>query len=318
MHRVDGPGNVGGHWVAEDPLNARPGTEITPDIMEALQEEIVSVITARGKPLDKTNNHQLLDCILEITSGADIIARFTTTADVLLTGLGVQAGGDWASAMHDGDIVLVKNQIIPQDNGPYVAGNGTWSRVSYFDSSIEITPGKLIKVTEGATLADTIWMLTTDAPIVLNSSALNFSRKDGNQIIKATTAQAVAGSNDTAFMTALKSLQLIQAVFNVSDSAPLFACRGWVKFNGTTILGGGNVSSITSLGGGFWRVNYITALPHTNYACHVSAVDSGASGTTIGNPSSYATNYVDIRLTVSSFDNAGADSSSSVSVSVFC
>ncbi|BEV07967.1 hypothetical protein [Methylophilus sp. DW102] len=185
MHRVDGPGNVAGHWVAEDPENNIPGTQITEDIMEALQEEVCAVIESRGKVLNKSNNNQLLESIMEIASGADLIARYATIGNISLTGAAVQAGGDWPAVLPNGTIVLVRAQTIPQDNGPYVVNaTGAWSRLNTFDSSAEISPGKTIKVTEGVTLADSIWMLVTDAPIVLNSTALVFERKDAASGVK--------------------------------------------------------------------------------------------------------------------------------------
>lgn len=201
MHRVDGPGNVAGHWVAEDPENNEPGTEITADIMETLQEEICAVVESRGKVLNKANNNQLLESILEIASGADLIARYATTGNIVLNGDAVQAGGDWPAVLPNGTIVLVRAQTIPQDNGPYVVNaTGAWSRLNTFDSSSEIIPGKTIKVTEGVTLADSIWMLVTDAPIVLNSTALVFERKD-QALSKASSAEILAGTDDSKFVT---------------------------------------------------------------------------------------------------------------------
>lgn len=185
MHRVDGPGNAAGHWVAEDPEHGIPGTQITAEIMETFQEEIAAVVESRGKALNKTNNNQLLESIMEIASGADLIARYATIGNITLNGDAVQAGGDWPANLPNGTIVLVRAQTIPQNNGPYVVNaTGAWSRLNTFDSSAEIMPGKTIKVTEGVTLADSVWMLTTDAPIVLNSTALTFERKDAASGVK--------------------------------------------------------------------------------------------------------------------------------------
>jgi hypothetical protein len=55
----------------------------------------------------------------------------------------------------------------------------------------------------------------------------------------------------------------------VSGTAPLYACRAWVNFNGTgtvAIRASGNVSSITDNGTGDYTVNFTTALPDANYA----------------------------------------------------
>ena len=56
--------------------------------------------------------------------------------------------------------------------------------------------------------------------------------------------------------------------FNASGSAPVYACRAWVNFNGTgtvAIRASGNVSSITDGGTGIYTVNFTTAMSDTNY-----------------------------------------------------
>ena len=57
-------------------------------------------------------------------------------------------------------------------------------------------------------------------------------------------------------------------LFNVTGSAPVYACRAWVNFDGTdtvSIRDSGNVSSITDNGTGDYTVNFATAMPDTNY-----------------------------------------------------
>ena len=52
-------------------------------------------------------------------------------------------------------------------------------------------------------------------------------------------------------------------------TAPVYAARAWVNFNGTgtvAINASGNVSSITDNGSGSYTVNFTTALSDTNYA----------------------------------------------------
>ena len=58
------------------------------------------------------------------------------------------------------------------------------------------------------------------------------------------------------------------------------ACKAWVNFNGTgtvAIRGEYNVSSITDLGAGNYRVNFSTAMPDANYVVSGSANDDGGS-----------------------------------------
>jgi hypothetical protein len=58
-----------------------------------------------------------------------------------------------------------------------------------------------------------------------------------------------------------------------SGSAPIYAARAWVNFNGTgtvAIRASGNVSSITDNGTGDYTVNFTTALADANYAVNGS------------------------------------------------
>jgi len=90
-------------------------------------------------------------------------------------------------------------------------------------------------------------------------------------------AGAVAGLTDTQTLTnkTLTSPTLTTPNINsaqvdtVSSTAPLYFARAWVNFNGTgtvAIRGSGNVSSVTDLGVGNYRVNFTTAMPDVNYS----------------------------------------------------
>jgi hypothetical protein len=61
-----------------------------------------------------------------------------------------------------------------------------------------------------------------------------------------------------------------------SGSAPAFAVRAWVSFEGqgtVSIRGSGNVSSITDGGTGTYTVNFTTAFADANYAVTTSSQD---------------------------------------------
>jgi hypothetical protein len=80
----------------------------------------------------------------------------------------------------------------------------------------------------------------------------------------ADVAEARAGTDGTR---ALSPLRLRDAL-NAPGSAPLYACRAWVNFNGTgtvAIRASGNASSITDNGVGNYTVNFTTAMPDANY-----------------------------------------------------
>jgi hypothetical protein len=73
-----------------------------------------------------------------------------------------------------------------------------------------------------------------------------------------------------------------KTALNASGSAPIYACRAWVNFNGTStpaIRASGNVSSITDNGTGDYTVNFTTAMSDANYVVLAlsSSVTSGGT-----------------------------------------
>ena len=71
------------------------------------------------------------------------------------------------------------------------------------------------------------------------------------------------------------------AIGNIG-TAPLYAARAWVNFNGTgtvAIKASGNVTSISDNGTGSYAINLTTAMPDVNYACVMATKGSGGAGT---------------------------------------
>lgn len=110
--------------------------------------------------------------ILEELSKLDIkqSVRAATTVNINLVGLQVVDG----VSLNAGDRVLVKNQTLAKDNGPWVAAVGAWVRAKDADNNTKVTPNLTVAVEVGATQADTIWQLVTDGPIVVGTTALTF------------------------------------------------------------------------------------------------------------------------------------------------
>jgi hypothetical protein len=83
------------------------------------------------------------------------------------------------------------------------------------------------------------------------------------------TATTIPAANLTGSVAAAR----ITTALNASGSAPIFACRAWVNFDGTTlaIRASGNVSSITYNGVGQYAINFTTAMPDASFSAVVSA-----------------------------------------------
>jgi hypothetical protein len=75
----------------------------------------------------------------------------------------------------------------------------------------------------------------------------------------------------------------ITNALNASGSAPIYAARAWVNFDGTTsspstIFESGNVSSVTKNGTGRYTLNFTTAMPDANYCGAGSALGQTTAG----------------------------------------
>ena len=87
-----------------------------------------------------------------------------------------------------------------------------------------------------------------------------------------TTVTMGAGSIGTA-VTMSANQPAVKTALNASGSAPIYACRAWVNFNGVgtlAIRGSGNVSSVTDNGTGNYTINYTTAMEDGHYAAVIN------------------------------------------------
>ena len=92
-------------------------------------------------------------------------------------------------------------------------------------------------------------------------------------------------------------------LFNVSGSAPVFACRAWVNFDGTLTTGNirasGNVSSVTRNAAGLYTVNFATAMPDAGYATTLGGARQGGTSavTNLPRDGTYTASAVQVRIT---------------------
>lgn len=93
---------------------------------------------------------------------------------------------------------------------------------------------------------------------------------NGSGTITGASTLATAIASPTLTTPTIDSAQIP----TVSGSAPLYAARAWVNFNGTgtvAIRSSGNVSSITDNGAGWFSVNFTTAMTDANYGVALSS-----------------------------------------------
>lgn len=144
------------------------------------------------------------------------------------------------------------------------------------------TDGKFI-VSNGTT-----WVTESDSIARTSLGIISATTTAEGLVELATPAEAALGT-DT--MRAITPVGLFGGL-NAGGSAPIYACRAWVNFNGTgtvAIRASGNVSSITDNGVGNYTVNFTTAMPDANYStCGMGADAISASIRTSAAPTASA------------------------------
>lgn len=153
------------------------------------------------------------------------------------------------------------------------SGNQTISGVKTFSSGIAL--GVDLPIADGGTGAGTALAAFDN----LKQSATNAY---SGTVILATTAEAISGTDTSKAITP----GTMRDAFNATGSAPVYAARAWVNFNGTgtvgtnqTIRASGNVASVYKNATGDYTVNFTTALPDANYAV-TGSVERAAGGYT--------------------------------------
>ena len=118
-----------------------------------------------------------------VASGLDVkdSVRCATTGNITDLATGAPDTVDGVT-LQVGDRVLVKNQTDASENGIYVVdtvgtgANGAWSRAADFDEDAEVTAGAFTFVAEGTVHADEGWVVTSNDPITVGTSNINWAK----------------------------------------------------------------------------------------------------------------------------------------------
>lgn len=147
-------------------------------------------------------------------------------------------------------------QAIVTNNSSATAPTTTYANMIWYD-----TANNQLKKRNGANSA---WVILG----TVDEAAGTFT-PTGGPATQTQTVWNTGTSTAESTITPAKLNTKIENKLNVSGSAPMYACRAWVNFNGTwteDIRGSGNVSSITDNGVGDYTVNFTTAMQDANYA----------------------------------------------------
>ena len=200
-----------------------------------------------------------------VAQGLDVKAScvYSTTNNITLSGLAVQAGGDWVATLTAGDRILVKDQTLSQFNGIYVAASGTWARSADMNVWAEV-PSAFTFIESGATLADTGWVCTSNQGGTIDVTPITWSQFSG-------AGSYLAGSG----------LQLVGNTFSVKpNGTTLDASASGLKIS-DTYPGQTSIVTLGTIATGTWAGTAIAA-DHggtgiTSYAIGDIIYASGAS-----------------------------------------
>jgi phage-related tail fiber protein len=136
-----------------------------------------------------------------LVQGLDIkqSVRVISTSNITLSGTQTIDGITVAV----GDRVLVNGQTTASQNGIYVVTAAAWTRSTDTDSSTKVSAGMYTFIEEGTTYADSGWVLTTNNPITIGTTALTFSQFNGAGSVTAGTGLTKVGNTLSITNTAV-------------------------------------------------------------------------------------------------------------------
>lgn len=119
-------------------------------------------------------------------------ANYTTTGNITLSGLAVQANGDWTSALTADNRILVKNQTSGAENGIYLASATGWTRSLDANTWDELVSAYLF-VISGTVWSGSSWVDTNQTGGTLGTTPVTFVQFSNNAIYTAGTGLTLAG-----------------------------------------------------------------------------------------------------------------------------
>ena len=121
-------------------------------------------------------------------------AAVATTANITLSGTQTIDG----VSVSAGKRVLVKDQSTGSENGIYVCAAGSWSRATDADGNDEVTAGLFTFIEQGSVNGDAGFVLTTDDPITVGTTALAFTQFSGAGSVSAGDGLTKSGNTLSA------------------------------------------------------------------------------------------------------------------------
>jgi hypothetical protein len=154
--------------------------------------------------------------------------NYGTTADITLSGLGTQAGGEWLASLTAGMRILVKNQLAAANNGIYVVSSGPWARSADANTWDELVSA-VVFIETGATLGGTAWYCPAQPGGTLGVTAINWSYFSVNALYSAGT-----GLTLNNYVFSITNTGVTAATYGSASSVPVFAVNAQGQLTSVT------------------------------------------------------------------------------------
>lgn len=207
-------------------------------------------------------------------SGLDVkqSVKAATTANITLSNTQTVDG----VALSVGDRVLVKDQTTKTQNGIYVVASGAWTRSTDADNNPggEVTSGMFTFVEQGTINADCGFVLTTNDPITLGTTELDFAlfsasgnliageglSKNGNtlQVNVANGIEIAADNVQLASTVAGAGLTYTSGVLAVVGTANRITVNADSIDIASTYVGQSTITTLGTIGTGTWQGTVIS------------------------------------------------------------
>lgn len=255
----------------EGNINLVPGFDGTVDVASAritsVAEPTQATDAATKGYVDAVASGLSVKAAVRVATTANLSATFDAATNTLTSVDTSTLSIDGVTSFGTMDRVLVKDQTNPAHNGIYVVDIWTpgfaWTliRAADFDQSPEgeVKGGDFVFVQEGTVNADAGFVVTTDAAIVINTTAINWTQFSG-------AGQITAGDG----------LTKVGNTLNVGGTADRISVSGSAVDIAATYAGQSSITTLGTISTGAWEADVISP------AYGGTGVNNGSSTITLG------------------------------------
>lgn len=225
------------------------------DVTDVAADYIVCGLTDASSP--DGNTLRVDDLRLSLVEPRNPVVAAASTANIASLAGAITVDGVTLAA-DAGNLILVKNQTSPAQNGVYNVSSGTWTRASGFSvSDPTALYGGHVRVAGGTTQGGTIWATSFTQANTLDATAMNWFRLATSSDLAGlpSTADVAAKANAVIFDRITSNFSTASSAYvatGLSITLPpgtyVFRARGAYQSSATTTgigirLGGTNVNS---------------------------------------------------------------------------